>query len=153
MRRRLAHAVPSLPCTTPTAVNSSHAGVLFTAANTLWGAELMLDASAQILAPLLLPRLPARWADSLGLSRYARRDDAPPPMDGRQRRLRGARASATLLLAGCGAYYQMVLCGNRQLPVALRAVLFAPLYAETALQYATLAVRGPLASVAQAAGD
>lgn len=109
--------------------------LVFVAANTIWGAELMVAAASEALGPLL----PDGWRRPLAAPHHTRR-------------VHTLRLSATLLLATGGAYSQLVLGRGAEMPLAMRAVLFAPLLAERWLMGATQLVRGPLASVAQAAG-
>ncbi len=88
--------------------------LIFTAANALWGAELMASALADTLRArgLPAPRVPAMHA-------------------------------ARWLIAACGISYQYFGSG-RALPsgALMRLVLFAPLLAERSLQAAATAVRG-----------
>ena len=105
-------------------------GLLFTAANALFGAELLL-ASAEEVA--------VRGAAAVsGFSHHhaARRNDFRLPP-------RVALYGAWLLASG-GVAYQ-VLGRGRQLPLSLRALFFAPLFAERFVKNTTLVVRGPLA--------
>ena len=106
-------------------------GLLFTAANALFGAELLL-ASAEEVA--------VRGAAAVfGSSHHhaARHNDLVklPP--------RVALYGAWLL--ACGGVAYQVLGRGRQLPPPLRALFFAPLFAERFVKNTTLVVRGPFA--------
>ena len=110
--------------------------LVFVGANCVWGAEMIVDAATACVSSLL----PRRWQEQLEAPSHQFVGAAPAQL---------ARLSAVLLVATSGLYYQARL-GGKRMPLAMRAILFAPLLAERALEAATFAVRGPLASVAHA---